>query len=246
MIVRPIIVTAITVSARVSKTRTAGSERVLGRLNARPVVAERPEAVEIDCVDGRIELDHVSLVYRGGVEVLRDVCLPAYPGETVAIVGPTGAGKSTIINFVCRFYEVSSRRVLIDAIAVRGTAAALLFSKVRRICRLGSGSGVRGARFAVTTPDTITTTRHAVKSAGGADAANTGSRYAGTGAPWSVCSTVRAFFTLTLHLNVAARIPSARISVSVSMRRCKSGEREPAACVHRRTADSTSTSAVAA
>ena len=96
------------------QSASAGGERVLDLLDTEPAVEDRPGAIDLGPVDGRVEFRNVSFSYRSDVEVLHDVNLVAEPGETIAIVGPTGAGKSTITNLVCRFYEVSSGAVLID------------------------------------------------------------------------------------------------------------------------------------
>ncbi len=96
------------------QSASAGGERVLDLLDTEPAVEDRSGAIDLGPVDGRVEFRNVSFSYRSDVEVLHDVDLVAEPGETIAIVGPTGAGKSTITNLVCRFYEVSSGAVLID------------------------------------------------------------------------------------------------------------------------------------
>ncbi|TVQ28622.1 MAG: ABC transporter ATP-binding protein [Spirochaetaceae bacterium] len=101
------------------QSASAGGERVLELLDAEPAVSERPGARRLTQVEGRIQLDHVGFSYVNNVEVLHDVSLTVEPGETIAIVGPTGAGKSTITNLVCRFYEVTSGRVLVDGTDVR-------------------------------------------------------------------------------------------------------------------------------
>ena len=97
----------------------AGGERVIEVLDTQPDVADRPGAGEMPPIQGRVELDHVSFAYRGEVEVLHDVSLRIEPGQTVALVGPTGAGKTSIANLVARFYDVSAGAVRIDGIDVR-------------------------------------------------------------------------------------------------------------------------------
>lgn len=97
----------------------AGGERVLELLDAVPEVAEPADGQEMPPIVGQIELRNVHFSYTDGVPVLRDVDLRIEPGQTVALVGPTGAGKSTIANLVARFYDVSDGAVLIDGIDVR-------------------------------------------------------------------------------------------------------------------------------
>jgi len=97
----------------------AGGERVLELLDARPEVADPANGKEMPPIEGRIELRRVDFSYGSDVPVLHDVDLVIEAGQTVALVGPTGAGKSTIANLVARFYDVSSGKVLIDDIDVR-------------------------------------------------------------------------------------------------------------------------------
>ena len=79
-----------------------------------PEVAEAPDASELAPIEGAIRFDHVSFAYVEGRPVLEDVDLAVAPGETVAFVGPTGAGKSTMAKLVTRFYDPTEGRVTID------------------------------------------------------------------------------------------------------------------------------------
>ena len=97
----------------------AGGERVRELLDATPEVADPPDSKEMPTIEGRIELRRVNFSYGSDVPVLNNVDLVIEEGQTVALVGPTGAGKSTIANLVARFYDVSSGKVLIDDIDVR-------------------------------------------------------------------------------------------------------------------------------
>lgn len=92
----------------------AGGERIFHLLDTKSDVADRPGAVELPPIRGHIVFDHVNFGYLPDVPVLRDICFEARPGQTIALVGPTGAGKSSIINLVCRFYEPQSGRIRID------------------------------------------------------------------------------------------------------------------------------------
>lgn len=98
---------------------TAGGERVLALLDTEPEIQDLPEAVEMPTIQGRVELHDVSFSYRGETRVLHNVNLAAAPGETVALVGPTGAGKTTIANLVARLYDVTEGEVCIDGQDVR-------------------------------------------------------------------------------------------------------------------------------
>ena len=97
----------------------AGGERVLEILDTEPDVADRPHATDMPPIVGRVELENVDFIYRGSETVLQHVSLSIAPGQTVALVGATGAGKTTIANLVARFYDVTSGTVRIDGINVR-------------------------------------------------------------------------------------------------------------------------------
>jgi ATP-binding cassette subfamily B protein len=97
----------------------AGAERIFGLLDQVPGVQDRPDARDLPRIVGKVEFDHVSHHYEDGVPVLQDVPFSAQPGQTIAIVGPTGAGKTTIINLLPRFYDVSEGAVRIDGQDVR-------------------------------------------------------------------------------------------------------------------------------
>jgi len=98
---------------------TAGGERVLELLDTRPLVQDRPGAIELPPIRGHIELRDVSFRYNPDKGVLHQINITIEPGETVALVGPTGAGKTSIANLVARFYEVTEGAVLIDGYDVR-------------------------------------------------------------------------------------------------------------------------------
>jgi ATP-binding cassette subfamily B protein len=83
----------------------ASAERVFSLIDSTPDVVDRQDAVERDTIRGDIEFDHVDFYYEDDKPVLTDFCLKVRRGETIALVGPTGGGKSTIVNLVCRFYE---------------------------------------------------------------------------------------------------------------------------------------------
>ena len=105
----------------------AGGEQVLRLLNTTPDVTDRFGAAEMPPIHGAVTLDNVSFRYRDDApEVLHAVQLTIEPGQTVALVGPTGAGKTTIANLIPRFYEASDGRVLIDGIDVRDVTQASL------------------------------------------------------------------------------------------------------------------------
>jgi ABC-type multidrug transport system fused ATPase/permease subunit len=100
----------------------AGGERVVELLDTRPEVADPPDAPAMPPITGRVELRDVSFAYKEDVPVLHHINLTIEPGQTVALVGPTGAGKSSIANLITRFYDVTDGAVLIDGIDVRSVA----------------------------------------------------------------------------------------------------------------------------
>jgi len=83
----------------------ASAERVFSLLDSSPDVADRPDAMDPGTIQGDIEFDHVDFYYEPDKPVLTNFSLKVKRGETIALVGPTGGGKSTIVNLVCRFYE---------------------------------------------------------------------------------------------------------------------------------------------
>ena len=83
----------------------ASAERIFSLLDAVPEVTDQPDAIDPGTIRGQIEFDHVDFSYEDGEPVLTDFSLQVQPGETIALVGPTGGGKTTLVNLVCRFYE---------------------------------------------------------------------------------------------------------------------------------------------
>ncbi len=101
------------------QTAIAAAERIFELLDTPSQVEDSVDAGRLDGVAGRIAFDHVTFAYEEGEPVLRDVSFTAAPGEMVAIVGPTGAGKTTMVNLLMRFYDVDEGRVLVDGQDVR-------------------------------------------------------------------------------------------------------------------------------
>lgn len=108
----------------------AGGERIFGLLDEGADITDKPGAMEMPPIEGRIEFDDVWTEYVKGEPVLQGVTFAAQPGETVAIVGPTGAGKTTIINLLPRFYDVTRGAVRIDGHDVRDVTAASLRTQI--------------------------------------------------------------------------------------------------------------------
>ena len=141
----------------------AAAERVIGLLETAPDIKDTPE-VEAkygdnfhpkrenwEPLEGAIAFDQVSFRYKEGEQVLTDFSLDVKPGETIALVGPTGAGKSTIVNLICRFYEPTSGRILIDGVDYRERSQLWLQSNLGYVLqepRLFSGTILDNIRYA--------------------------------------------------------------------------------------------------
>ncbi|OGO12970.1 MAG: ABC transporter [Chloroflexi bacterium RBG_13_68_17] len=112
------------------QSAVAGAERIFGLLDEEPAVQDAAQAVVMAGIRGRVEFDHVSAEYLAGQPVLKDVSFAAEPGQTIAIVGPTGAGKTTIINLIPRFYDVTGGAVRIDGSDVRDVTTLSLREQI--------------------------------------------------------------------------------------------------------------------
>jgi ATP-binding cassette, subfamily B, multidrug efflux pump len=112
------------------QSAVAGGERIFGFLDLVPDLQDAPDAIEMPDIAGRVVFDHVWAEYEPGQPVLRDVSLVAEPGQMVAIVGPTGAGKTTMANLIPRFYDVTAGAITIDGIDVRHVTAGSLRSQI--------------------------------------------------------------------------------------------------------------------
>jgi len=97
----------------------AGSERIFEIIDEQPDLQDAPDAVPLDRIKGDVVFDHVDFSYVAGVPVLIDVSLHAEPGQIVALVGPTGAGKTTIVNVLTRFYDIQGGAIAIDGYDIR-------------------------------------------------------------------------------------------------------------------------------
>jgi len=108
----------------------AAGERIFRLIDEPVAVTDRPDARPLDNITGRVAFEHVALAYREGEPVLHDITFTAEPGQTIALVGPTGAGKTSIVNLIGRFYDVTGGRVRIDGHDVRDITMASLRSQM--------------------------------------------------------------------------------------------------------------------
>ena len=92
----------------------SAAERVFRIIDENPESADAKDAIELKNVEGNVELRHVDFSYVPGTPILKDINIKAQAGKTIAIVGPTGAGKTTIINLLMRFYDASAGEILVD------------------------------------------------------------------------------------------------------------------------------------
>lgn len=97
----------------------ASTERIFEIMDTEPEIQDSPNAIEMPEIVGRVEFDNVTFSYDNKKIVLENVSFNVSPGETIALVGPTGAGKSTIVNLISRFYDVTEGSVCIDGYDVR-------------------------------------------------------------------------------------------------------------------------------
>lgn len=97
----------------------AGAERVFEIIDTAPEPEDAPDAAAPDTIRGEVRFEHVDFSYNPGTPVIRDMSLEAEAGKTIALVGPTGAGKTTIINLLSRFYEVDGGVIAVDGTDIR-------------------------------------------------------------------------------------------------------------------------------
>lgn len=108
----------------------AGGERIFGLLDTHVDIQDKPGAIQMPQIVGRVEFDNAQASYKKDEPVLKGVSFTAEPGQTIAIVGPTGAGKTTIINLIPRFYDVTGGSVKIDGYDVRDVTLDSLRSQI--------------------------------------------------------------------------------------------------------------------
>jgi ATP-binding cassette subfamily B protein len=108
-----------------SRAQSAG-QRVFEILDAESAVKEKPGALELRDPEGNVRFENVSFAYESISPVLAGVSFEAKPGQVVALMGPTGSGKTTVVNLMPRFYDITSGRITIDGVDIRGVTLASL------------------------------------------------------------------------------------------------------------------------
>ncbi len=108
----------------------AGGERIFNLLDVKPDIVDKPGARPMPQIKGAVSFENVRAAYKKDEPVLKGISFRAEPGQTIAIVGPTGAGKTTIINLIPRFYDVTGGAVTIDGIDVRDVTLESLRSQI--------------------------------------------------------------------------------------------------------------------
>ena len=108
----------------------AGLNRFVEVMRTEPTVQDKPDAKQLENVQGEIEISHVSFAYDGDLAVLHDVSMQVRPGETIAIVGPSGGGKTTLCQLIPRFYDVTSGAISIDGVDIRDVTQQSLHENI--------------------------------------------------------------------------------------------------------------------
>lgn len=108
----------------------AGAERVFEIIDTPPETPDPPDAVPLPTIEGHVRFEDVEFSYVPGVPVIKRMSLEAKPGQVVALVGPTGAGKTTLVNLLTRFYEIQGGRITVDGLDIRKVRKADLRRKL--------------------------------------------------------------------------------------------------------------------
>ena len=116
--------------ANVLQSGVASAERVFELLDAEEQTADSVDTAPPAVTRGEVRFKHVDFSYRADTPLITDLSLVAEPGQTVAIVGPTGAGKTTLVNLIMRFYEIDGGRITLDGVDVRSMSRHQLRSKI--------------------------------------------------------------------------------------------------------------------
>jgi ATP-binding cassette subfamily B protein len=128
----------------------AGAERVFDIIDTRPEIKDSPDAFHLESIAGDVRFEGVSFGYLPEVPVIKNMSLEARAGQTIALVGPTGAGKTTIINLLTRFYEVQDGRITLDGKDIRTICKSDLRRRLGLVLQdtfLFSGTVIENIRY---------------------------------------------------------------------------------------------------
>lgn len=128
----------------------AAAERVFELLDIDPQIKDAETAGKLAAIEGKVRMENVSFAYKEGELVLEDINFEISPGKTVALVGPTGAGKTTLVSLIVRFYDVSEGKILIDGQDIRDVTQASLRSQMGMVLQepfLFSGTVMENIRY---------------------------------------------------------------------------------------------------
>ena len=133
-----------------AQSALAAAERVFELLDIEPEIQDAPDAAELPKLKGQVRFENVNFSYDSDQPVLQNINLVANPGQTIAIVGPTGAGKSTLVSLLMRFYDVTSGKITLDGYDIRGVSQHSLRSQMGMVLQepfLFSGSVQENIRY---------------------------------------------------------------------------------------------------
>jgi len=133
-----------------AQSALAAAERAFELLDTPELIQDAPNARVVDTIEGTVSFEHVRFEYEDGKPVLEDVSFSAKAGQTIAVVGPTGAGKTTLVSLIARFYDPVAGVVRIDGVDVRELAQHSLRSKIGIVTQepfLFSGSLMENIRY---------------------------------------------------------------------------------------------------
>ncbi|MGD0613142.1 MAG: ABC transporter ATP-binding protein [Anaerolineales bacterium] len=128
----------------------AGAERVFEIIDTKSEIADPPDAIELKTIKGDVAFEHVKFGYTPDVPIIKDMTLEAKAGQIIALVGPTGAGKTTIVNLLTRFYEIQGGKITIDGVDIRNIRKEDLRKKLGLVLQdtfLFSGTVMENIRF---------------------------------------------------------------------------------------------------
>jgi ATP-binding cassette subfamily B multidrug efflux pump len=141
---------SLTIQYSVMQRAMASGQRLIEVLDVQVSVQDRPDAVDMGDSDGSVQFDHVTFGYDPRVPILKDVSFRVEPGQTVALVGPTGSGKSSAMSLIHRFYDVTDGRVLLGGQDVRDVTQASLGRQISMVLQepfLFTGTVLENIRY---------------------------------------------------------------------------------------------------